>query len=270
MLRLRWLAPWFGLVAFACGRPDVDAAPQLLTIPSAQPGEVILDVRADGATLFGRVLPAPADTDGDRQLVLRSDLAGQPFAGALDGVVVLDARFVSEGLVVLGADHVLRVYAGQSVRELDAEAYGPLSVEADTVAYVRGDPPDLEVARADVRTGALEAITIDMAPTGSPALSADGREVIFVSGVEGSPRLYRASHGGVRALPTSARVPTAPSAPRWRGDALVMEDEAGVAVIDVRDGSVRSALATRDVLLLPDGRVVAQRDGTLAPIGGLQ
>lgn len=245
------------------------AAPLALALPSPGAEEVILDVRADGATLFGRVVPPPPNADPDRLLVLRSELGGQPIAGALEGTQVLDARFAGGALVVLGTDHVLYAHEGGAVVELDAQVFGPLSAAGDRVAYVRGEMPELEVARADVRTGAVESVTQGMAPAWSPALSPDGREVIFVSGVTGSPRLYRSEGGAARALPPVERFPTAPSAPRWVDDRLVFEDEQGVAAIDLREGAlVFSAPSARELFAMPDGRLGALGEGGLETIGG--
>lgn len=260
----------FALALLAACEAD-DAAPVQapLTIPTAAPDEVILDVRADGAALFGRVVPPPPNADPDRVLVLRGERDGRPFLGSLEGARVLDARFAGSALVVLGTDHVLRVHENDQVAELDAQVHGPLSVAADRVAYVRGEPPDLEVARADLRTGAVEAITQGMAPAWSPALSPDGTEVIFVSGASGSPRLYRSHGGPARALPASPRFPTGPSAPRWIGDRLVFEDEQGVASIDLRAGTIAAALpGARDLFALPGGRAVARTEQGPALVEG--
>ena len=66
-----------------------------------------------------------------------------------------------------------------------------------------GEPPDLELARVDVRGGAHEQLTFGMAPVWSPALSEDGAEVVFVSGAGGEPRLHRMdAAGNVRDPPT--------------------------------------------------------------------
>lgn len=226
---------------------DVSPAEAPLSLPAPRADEVVLDVRADGATLFGRVVPPIPNADPDRVLVLRSDRSGQPMAGALEGTQVLDARFAGGALVVLGTDHVLRAYTDTETVELDAQVHGPLTAAGDRVAYVRGEPPELEVARADVRTHSIDAISSGMAPAWCPALRADGREIIFVSGVTGSPRLYRSDGGAPRALPEAARFPTGPSAPRWTGDRLFFEDEAGFASLDLRAGTIVPVQGTQAI-----------------------
>lgn len=267
---MRRLALALAVLLVACeGDVAPAAAPLAQALPSPGAEEVILDVRADGATLFGRVVPPPPNADPDRVLVLRSELAGQPIAPALEGARVLDARFAGGALVVLGTDHVLYAHEGGAVVELDAQVFGPLSAAGDRVAYVRGEMPELEVARADVRTGEAVSITQGMAPAWSPALSADGREVIFVSGVTGSPRLYRSEGGASRALPPVERFPTAPSSPRWVDDRLIFEDEQGVAAIDLREGTLLfSAPGARELFAMPDGRLGALGESGLETVGG--
>lgn len=235
------------LFLLGCGSQE-DATPStapLAAAPSAaapREGEILLD-GLEGRALYGRVLPAVPDGDPDRVLVLRTS-----FASALDGTEVLDARFAQGQLVTLGVDHVLRLHAlqagvqdGEAV-ELDGEVVAPLSVAGPYVAYARGIAPDLEIARADASTGAIDAMTSGMQPAWSPALSSDGREVIFVSGASGEPRLYRSSGSQTRLLPRS-RFPTMPRAPRWEGRTLLFEDEAGLARIDLGTGQTLRASA---------------------------
>jgi hypothetical protein len=197
------------------------------------------------------VLP---DSDADRVIVLGAT-AGTPELG---GITALVARFVEGGIAVLGIDRVLRVHTdGGDVVALDDEVFGPLSVAGSVLAYVRGAPPDLELARADVRTGSVEALTHGMAPVWSPALSSDGTEVVFVSGAEGAPRLHRHVRGEIVALPPTHRTPSEPTAPRWSGSTLIFEDESGVAVLELARGEI-----VHDV---PDAHgLAALRDGSLA------
>lgn len=216
----------FALFSIACAE-EVGRAPTELTIA---PGEVLLD-RRDGAALYGRLLEGPDHGDGDRVLTLRSERAGRPFLGELEGTPVLDARFGDgETIFVLGADRVLR----DRTAAIDDRVIAPLSVVGSTVAYARGEMPDYEIARADARTGAVETITQGMAPAWSPALSPDGRELVFVSSVTGTPRLYRWQNGSARLLPPSDRFPTTPVAPRWENGVLSFEDEAGAAQVVIQ------------------------------------
>jgi hypothetical protein len=227
-----------GLVACTGGHSEASATgaealsdPSSVAMPlgvrAAEP-ETLLDRRSDGATLLGTVLAAPLGGDPERVLMLRTTLP------ALDGRRVLDARFAGAGVVLLGADHVLRfVDANGRETELDARAEAPLSVAGERVAYVRGEMPFFELARADVRTSAVEELTNGLAPVWSPALSADGTEVVFATSASGRPTLMRLrASGDLETLP-SARTPSSPHAPQWDGDLLTFEDEAGRVTLDV-------------------------------------
>lgn len=270
------LLPLTAILVVACSppaadtdRPDAPRAPERAAAQVSEPleahsseapppreragDEIELDRRADGATLFGTLEPFPENADPDRVLVLRT--AGLP-GSALDGARVLDARFAASGIVVLGADHELVLLRPDGTRvTLDTEAEGPLSVEADRVAYVRGQMPEYELALADLPSLSARTVTQGMAAVWSPALSQDGTEVVFVSSVTGSPRLYRmpASGGEPRLLPPSDRFPSSPFAPRWEGNVLRFEDERGASSIVIAPSSVPT---------------VPGDDGALDPIGG--
>lgn len=244
---IAWLTSWTALSLACSSPPSEDAAPQRAALSeeaashAGEPQEtlLVLDRREDGARLLGRLEAAVPNGDPDRVLVLRSEPGAPPRLAALEGTRVLDARFVGEHVVVLGADHVLRDYDGAGERVLDRDAEPPLTVAGTVVAYVRGAMPFFEVARADVSTGAARALTDGMAPAWSPALSADGREVVFVSSVTGSPRLHRVDESGaVTPLAPSARTPSSPEAPRLDGDHLHFRDEAGAAVVELSSGRV--------------------------------
>ena len=127
------------LVALACTAPADGAIDDRLE-PSVTAAEVLLDTRADGATLVGQLQPVLPDSDADRVVLLGS----VPLGPDLGGIAALDARFVEGGVVVLGVDRVLRLHADSGdVVALDDEVYGPLSVAGSVLAYVRGAPPDL-------------------------------------------------------------------------------------------------------------------------------
>lgn len=192
---------------------------------------LVLDRRGDGATLRGVPVPLPPETDADRVLVLQAELQGRAIDPTLDGARVLDARFVgARAVVTVGADHVLRVHEDGAAIELDRDVEAPLSVSGTVLAYGRGDMPFFELARADVATRTTSAWTSGMAPVWSPALSADGREAIFVSGASGAPRLHRIGANGVAtALAEAAAFPSSLRAPRWEGGTLRFEDESGRA-----------------------------------------
>lgn len=220
------------LVPAAPPAPGVDLA---RTVPSE---EVVLDRRADGARLMGRLEPVPENADPDR--VLRLQASGAQLPSALHDARVLDARFApDDALVVLGTDHVLRIHLASGAElVLDGQVEPPLSLVGQRVAYVRGARPDLEVAVADLSSGAVDTLTEGMAPAWSPALSPEGTHVLFVSAREGSPALYVAPTAGgpPRALPPTERFPTAPVAPRWEGGALRFWDERGEHVLPLAEG----------------------------------
>ena len=223
------------LACVGCARGEsAPRAEQSLSI--APEGAVVLDVRADGATLGGHVEAVPLGSDAERVIVLEH--APQGFS-ALVGARVLDARFVSDRVVSVGVDHVLRAHdARGGVVELDREAEAPLAVAGSTVAYARGEMPFFELARADVRSMRAEVLTEGMAPVWSPALDADTGAIVFVSAREGAPRLHRWSGGQSVALPHTARSPSSPRAPRLEGDRLHFADEAGDVVIELSTGRV--------------------------------
>ena len=197
--------------------------------------QVELDRRADGARLIGTLLPVPPHADPERAVILRA-IGAEP---GLDGARVLDARFTRDGVVTIGTDHVLRLHRGGATTELDTGAYGPLSVAGDQVAYVRGAAPLLELARADVATGSSQQLTQQMAPCWSPTIAPDGGSIVFVSGVEGTPRLYRVERNGVpRALPQIGRTPGSPIGPRFEDGLYVFDDELGTVWVDLDAGRI--------------------------------
>lgn len=196
----------------------------------AAAADVVLDRRDDGAVLVGRPERALAEADPERVLVLAAtDADGRPLDAALAGARVLDARFAGDAVVTLGADHVLRAHRAARVTVLDQGAEAPLSVSGTRVAYARGEMPSFELGRADVATGIAETLTSAMAPVWSPALSPDGREIVFVSGVTGSPRLYRIGEDdSATPLAEVGVFPSSLRAPRWdEAGTLTFEDEAG-------------------------------------------
>lgn len=195
--------------------------------------ESLLDARDDGARLFGTVLAAPLGGDPERILRLRATGPDASLARALTGRRVLDARFAGDGVVTLGTDHVLRYLAADGEMALDAQAQPPLSVAGARVAYARGEMPFFELARADVRTAAVDALTEDLGPVWSPALSEDGASIAFVSSASGHPRLMRLDADGALSTLASPRFPTSPRTPRWIGSTLTFEDEQGAATVDV-------------------------------------
>lgn len=234
-----WAVAWIVAIAGCTPEPpDAERSEPALDEVAPEPvapepvAPVVLDSR-DGARLIGRAEPLIANADPEPVFTLR----GTEGVAGLEGARVLEARFVGDAVVTIDVQHVLRVH-GRAVREVDRGAYGPLSIVGDTIAYVRGHAPSLEVARADVSSGEVLQLTEDMAPSWLPALSPDRESVVFVSGASGRPRLYRADGASVRALPQSERLPTARRAPRFEEELLVFEDYLGVAWLDLETGRV--------------------------------
>jgi dipeptidyl aminopeptidase/acylaminoacyl peptidase len=198
-------------------------------------GRVVLERDEKGILLAGEAEAVRVGTDALRVIVL--DTA--PEGLELEGMRVLDARMVEDGAVVLGADRVLRHHTEDGVRELDDAVLGPLSVEGGMVAYVRGAAPDLRLRRVDLATGEVESLAPEIAPVWSPALSADGREVIFAASRSGRPELLRLdAEGELDRISSGGRSPSSPVAPVWRGGLLIFEDEAGRARLNLVTGEV--------------------------------
>jgi len=227
----------------------VSGAPEAVGRKAAD--EILLDLARDGSALVGRVEPAPVDTDGDRVMVVR--LLGADGRDALvqGGQPVVEVRFTRGAypLLVLDTEHTLsRIAApGATAESLATTVYGPLSLSLDgqTVAYTRGEAPMLEVVRHNLATGAVVAVAPGIVPAWSPALSPDGREVIFVASSDGRPEYWRAMEGAEarrwQEVGAGVPFPTGPSAPVVYGDTLVFEDEAGVHSLGL-DGTLRRSL----------------------------
>lgn len=217
--------------------PHVRQAPTAPGLPEQSGDRIVLDERGE-LVIAGRLLPFPLDADPPRVIELDASVAD--LAPELVGARVLDARFAGDSIVLVTPDHALsaRDASGRTV-ELDTEAHAPLSIAAGRVAYARGSIPELEIAVADLSTGTAQPWTTGMAPAWAPALSEDGRSVVFVSGASGWPRLHRIDDAGQpRMLPRSERWPSSARAPRWTGDVLAFDDERGEAAIDLRTGEV--------------------------------
>lgn len=241
--------------AAACAREPARPAPrpaaQLLpTLALRAEGEVVLDLSARGDALVARPLPVPEDSDADRALSVRwlSREGARPWRFAAEPV--LDARFVPGGgaLLVLTTRHeLLRLDAPDAApRALDANVYGPLSLDplGRAAVYTRGEPPELEVIRADLRDGTLRAMAPGLAPAWCPTLSDDGREVIAVASPDGAPGLWRLRDDAPPApfaVPAGTALPTGPSAPVVFGDALVYESDGALHALGL-DGTRRRTL----------------------------
>lgn len=251
---MRVAALVFTVALAACSREPSASRAASAVVSSAlsarAQGELVLDLSDRGDALVGSPLRGPTDGDGDRLMRVRTLRASIANRAVPDGETVIDARFVprSEGVMVLGGDHVLRlVIAGRGATEIDQSVVGPLSFDAlgRFVVYVRGEVPDLQVVRTEIATGAHELMAPGLMPAWCPALSADGTEVVFVASHEGAIGYWKTRAGSA---PVRWRVereevfPTGPSAPRVFGDALVFENETGVHARGL-DGALRKSFS---------------------------
>lgn len=211
--------------------------------------EVVVDMRGDGDVLVGRPLPVPENSDADRALSLRWLTRGGARSWRYAETPALEARFVpgSGAVLVVTTEHTLvRLDApGAEPSLLDRDVYGPLSLDAAgrRVVYTRGDPPTLEVVRADLATGALTPLAPSLTPSWCPTLSPDGREVLAVASPEGTPAFYRLREGAPPArwnLPADVPLPTGPTAPVIFGDAVVYESDGALHTLGL-DGVLRGS-----------------------------
>jgi hypothetical protein len=247
----RPLAFVFSLVACTPEAPPPRRviAPPPLSFRAAD--ELVVDVAANGDALVGRPLPVPENSDADRTLTVRwlSRAGARPWR--LRDAPVIDVRFVprSAALLVLTTAHTLvRLDAPAAAPVvLDRDVHGPLSLDATgrRVVYTRGDPPALEVVRAEIATGVATALAPGLAPAWCPALSPDGSEVLVVASPEGTPSFYRLRDGAPPArwnLPSDTPLPTGPTAPVIFGDAVVYESDGALRTLGL-DGTLRGSLA---------------------------
>lgn len=202
--------------------PQVEAEAQVEGRDAEEGGWIALDTSPTGR-LLGLPHEAPPNADPDRVVTLRVEPA--TLAPGLDGASVLDARFVDGAVAVITPDHHLEVHRGAEVSVVDEAVHGPIGVRGAALVYTIGDPPFLEVARADVRTGERAQVSHDLAPTWNPALGPDG-EIYVVSGATGGPRLLRLGDGEPEVIETE-RFPSSVRASRVEGGDLIFEDEAG-------------------------------------------
>lgn len=216
----------------ACDTPAADPDVDERRAHPLTEDSVVLD---DG--LSGALNAAPERGDGFRSVTLNE----APEEFELIGTRAFDARRLQRGVVTLGVDHVLRLHTEGGVRVLDTDVIPPLSVAADRVAYARGFPPDIGLTVYDLKTDRRISLLPDLMPVWSPALSEDGREVIFAASPNGRPELLRLGPDGqVREIASAGRTPSSPFAPVWRGRHLVFEDEFGRARLDLETGELEA------------------------------
>ncbi len=262
------------LALVGCSRV-VEPARPVGPLAHRAPGEVLLDETAHGEALVAEVAPAPEGSDGDR--VLRPTWLARDGRHPWRGGDVLEARVIpgTTAVLTITTEHVLtrRATPDGAAVELDRDVYGPLSMDAHgtALAYTRGDPPALSLVRYDLRAGRAAVMAEALVPAWSPALSADGSEVVVVASPEGTPSLYRVREGEAPrpwVLPPGSPLPTGPGAPVVFGDALVFEDEAGLHALGLDGVARRSLPGVHGPVLSRDGvTLFAQRGATLLRLG---
>ena len=243
------------------------------------PGEVIVDLRPNGEMLVGRVIAPPPDSDADRTQRVRWLTAAGERQWAFSGTPILEARFMGDSgaLLVLTTDHrLLRV--DRDVALLDREAHGPISLDARgaRAVYTRGDAPTTSLIRAELATGKTEVLAPGLSSVWSPALSADGTEVVFVASTDGTPALWRQRDGEAPArwaLPAETALPTGPTAPVIFGAWMVYESDGSLCALGL-DGVAHTSrrglglplhVAGSPTMLAqsPDGTLTTLRPGDL-------
>lgn len=273
-MSIRTLIVLFALSLGACGR---DPEASLRSVQAQQrPGEVLLDLREDGARLLAVVQPVLPFSDAPRSVVARwLDRAEASGSWTFDGIAVFDARFVpgSQAVLVVTAQRELVLVPSRQGMpvHLDAQVHAPLSLSHDGryAAYARGEIPDLEIVRFDLGRREQVAATREMAPAWCPALSADGSRLLFMSGATGFPELWEMLSDGSVARRTDRRLdpvpfPSGPTAPVWFQGVLAFENRDGVHLMSVDPPRhLRSVPGALPVAAGRSGAVIVQ-DGSEA------
>jgi hypothetical protein len=233
-------------------RRRLDAAALALALIAPAVGaaqSLVLD--ADGArTLVATPRPAPPGTDLPLRLSVELRRARMRVPSALDAEMWRFARLLPGerflGVTPSGELWLSGLADGPDTPAVfvDEGVTGAVSSSPDGrhLVYCRGDGPDAEVFRAD--DGRVRPVTTHMAPVWSPAISPDGRSVVFVSAASGVPALYRVdadgsprqlTNVGVRArpgvVPALAPYPDALTPPLLGREVIVFESRGAVHVL---------------------------------------
>ncbi|MCB9614530.1 MAG: hypothetical protein H6722_18990 [Sandaracinus sp.] len=207
-----------GLLASCAAPPSAPESPEVPPSEAARPDvvEAVLGARA-------HLAPAPVDGDPDRVIVLDEPLGDLPA-----GYRLLEAHRVGDGLLILQTNHELWWRAEGQARRIEREVEAPLSVRGRQVAFARGEMPDFEIVTYDLDADFVRPLTEGFAPTWNPALGPSG-DVIFVSGRDGTPALYRVRPGEApRRLLDDGAFPSWIEAPIHDGVTLRYRDHDGV------------------------------------------
>ncbi len=218
------------------------------------PDTFVLDL-AGNRRLVGESDPVAADADPTFAIRLRLEVDGAAVRWPLAGRAISHARLLSDDHVaaITPDGELLTVALGtQAVTSLDQGATGPIgaSVDGRHLVYTKGEAPEFEVVALDRTTGTVRAVTRDMAPCWSPAISEDGHRVVFASSHSGVPSLWtqrdddppqQLTNVGllteVGVEPELAPYPDGPSAMLLAANRLAFATPASVVVMDL-DGRV--------------------------------
>lgn len=266
--RVKSLLPWGAALFVACASERSSPAPVRDPLQLRAPDELLADLSLGGEALVARELPPPEESDADRTVTLRWLTTAGARPWRFHGVPVLEARFLPRdgALLVLTTRHALVALDAPNAepRVLDEHVYGPLSLDdaGRRVAYTRGEPPELQVIVYDLAGGVATPLAPSLVPSWSPALSADGTEVLVAASPEGSASFWRLRPGSPAQrwdLPADTPMPTGVTAPVLFGDAVVYESEGALRVLGL-DGRLRRSLPGVPVALHRAGRaaLVAQ------------
>lgn len=216
------------MIVMGCTGPTELAVGEATQEQSVDPGACedcgpVLETVVLDRGIQGVLTPPVPDSDQPRVLRLTTAAGSLPV-----GSLVTDARWVGDTAVAVDAGGRLRLHDG-SDQLLDENVAVPLAVRGSTVAYVRGEMPELEVVSIDLRTGVPVELTQGYAPAWNPTIGPDG-DVVFVSGRSGFAELYRVVAGSEPELvDVSVRqsFPSSLTPPLYDGRTLVFQDESG-------------------------------------------
>lgn len=217
---------------------------------------LVLDAQAD-RVLLGTPRPAPEAADPVFRMQVRVERGGRRVATALESQDWSFARLLpGERFLAVTPERTLVVGSlggrKSKLQVIDAGVEGAVAASPDGrhLAYCKGDAPALEVWRAD--DGRAAAVTSGFSPAWSPAISADGRVITFVSARSGVPAIYRVEGGGAPVQLTNVGVRVEPgvvpalqpfpegmTAPLVSATHLVFEARGAVHVLDAAGRPLR-------------------------------